>query len=79
MNKKITGILGLFLLTGCLAQTGAGPINVIPHNSPVEANKGIIHQSQGDIIGEFQERRPTDPGEWRKLNDAQTNALENLR
>lgn len=79
MNKKITGILGLLLLAGCLAETGNGPVNVIPHNSPVETSKGIRHQAQGNIIGEFHERRPTDPGKWRKLNEAQTNALRNLR
>ncbi len=79
MNKKITGVLALFLLTGCLNETGDGPTTILPLSSPVDAKSGIRHQSQGNIIGEFHERRPTDPGEWRKLNDAQTNALENLQ
>ncbi len=75
MKKTIVGASSLFLLTGCLSETTGGPTDVVPLRSPVEANQEIRHQSQGDIIGDYNRRTPTDPGEWRKLNEEQTNPL----
>jgi len=75
MKKTIIGISSLFLLTGCLAETTGGPTDIVPLRSPVEADQGIHHQSQGNIIGDYNHRSPTDPGEWRKLNNEQTNPL----
>ena len=79
MNKKIFGVLILFLLTGCLAETSNGPVELIPLNSPVDASNGIRHQARGDIIGEYHHRTPRDPGDWQKLNREQTNPLGQLR
>ena len=78
MYKKITGVLALFLLTGCLSETVEGPVDIIPLNSPIDSNNGILHQNKGNIIGEYNRRIPRDPREWRKLNKDQTNALERL-
>jgi len=75
MKKKIAGAATLLLLTGCLAETGNGPVDIIPLNSPVNEANGIRHQSQGNIIGEYNRRVPRDPGEWQKLNREQTNPL----
>jgi len=75
MSKKFIGVLALFLLTGCLSETGDGPVDVIPLNSAIDSNKGIRHQNKGNIIGEYNHRIPRDPGEWRKLNREQTNPL----
>ena len=79
MKKKITGLIGLLLLTGCLAETGEGPVEVLPLKSPVDASNGIRHQAQGNVIGDYNHRAPRDPGEWQKLNREQTNPLEQLR
>ena len=75
MKKTIIGVSSLFLLTGCLSETTGGPPDVIPLRSPVEPSQEIRHQSQGNIIGDYNRRMPTDPGEWRKLNEEQTNPL----
>ena len=79
MTKKITGMLALFMLAGCLAETGEGPVEIIPLNSPIDSRNGIRHQAKGNIVGEYNHRTPRDPGEWRKLNNEQTNPLERLR
>lgn len=76
MNKKITGVLALFLLTGCLNETGEGPKNITPLRSPVDPTAGIRYVGPDNIIGTYNNRTPRDPGEWRKLNDEQTNPLE---
>ena len=78
MYKTITGVLALFLLTGCLSDTSEGPVDIIPLNSPIDSSNGILRQNKGNIIGEYNRRIPRDPGEWRKLNKDQTNALERL-
>ena len=75
MKKTIIGVSSLFLLTGCLAETTGGPTDIVPFRSPVEDDQEIRHQPQGDIIGDHNRRTPTDPGEWRKLNNEQTNPL----
>ena len=72
MKKQVTGILSLFLLTGCLAETTDGPVDINALRSPVEPTQEIRHQSQGNIIGDYNRRMPTGPGDWRKLNDEQT-------
>lgn len=75
MKKTIIRVSSLFLLTGCLAETTGGPTDVVQLRSPVEADQEIRHQSQGNIIGNYNRRTPTDPGDWRKLNNEQTNPL----
>ena len=75
MKKNVIGVLSLFFLTGCLAETTGGPTEIAPLRSPAEANQEVRHQSQGNIIGDYIHRSPTDPGEWRKLNNEQTNPL----
>jgi len=75
MNKKITGVIGLFLLTGCLNETGDGPTNIAPLSSPVDASAGIRYVGPDNIISQYNKRMPRSPGEWRKLNDEQTNPL----
>lgn len=75
MKYKFTGILSLLLLTGCLSKTVGGPADVISARSAANSDYGIRHQSKGNIIGEYNRRSPTGPGEWRKLNDAQTDPM----
>lgn len=72
MNKKITGVLSLFLLTGCLSETTGGPTDITQLRSPSEPTQEIRHQSTGNIIGEYNRRIPAGPGEWRKQNDEQS-------
>lgn len=72
MKKKITGVLSLFMLTGCLAETTSGPTDISSLRSPIEPTQEIRHQPQGNIIGDYNRRMPTGPGDWRKLNDDQT-------
>ena len=75
MKNKLTGILSLLLLTGCLSETGGVPAEVISARSPANSDVGIRQQPKSNIIGEYNHRSPTGPGEWRKLNDEQTNPM----
>ena len=72
MKTKITGVLSLILLSGCLSETTGGPTDVSTLRSPLEPTQEIRHQSQGNIIGDYNRRMPTEPGNWRKLNEEQT-------
>lgn len=72
MKKQMTGVLSLFLLTGCLAETTGGPADILPFRSPSDSTQEIRHQSSGNIIGDYTRRTPTSPGDWRKLNNEQT-------
>jgi hypothetical protein len=72
MNMKMTGVLSLFLLTGCLAETTGGPVDVIPLRSPSDSKQEIRHQSRGGIFGDYTRRTPTSPSDWRKLNKEQS-------
>ena len=75
MIKQFAGVMGLFLLTGCLAETIEEPVDVMPLRSPIDPNQEIRHQSNSNIVDGYTHRLPTDPGEWRKLNHEQTNPL----
>ena len=76
MNYKIMGVaVTLSFLTGCSAYGGSGPVEVTSKRSPVDSHQEIIHQPQGNIIGVYHHRTPTDPGEWKTLNNEQANPL----
>lgn len=74
---KIVFVLAVtaVIVAGCTSTDSGWPTEVIAAKSPVNEHAGIRKQNQGNIIGSYNHRKPTDPTEWRRLNNEQTSTL----
>ncbi len=65
-------IIGLALLVGLAGCTATGPTEVTSYRSPVDEDVGIRNTHYRSVIGNYNDRKPTDPKSWRQLNDEQS-------
>ncbi|MBA5775561.1 hypothetical protein H2509_00315 [Stappia sp. F7233] len=64
-------ILAVLLPAGLGACTASQPQNVLPLQSPADAQIGLLRSADISAIGEYTHRVPIDPKPWRQLNDEQ--------
>lgn len=75
MKKTLLAGLSATLLAGCAPTSIHGPADIVPYRSAANPEQGIRPQHPGNIIDGYTHRTPTNPEEWRRLNEQQTSTF----